>query len=99
MIPKIQRVVDNRIRQAMRWHGCKTEAEVSEFVFGDADMQTLLDDAAAQEALGKYAIRKILDAKLAGDETRLAQLRAELGAEIMEAILAALDRAIAEQRD
>jgi hypothetical protein len=85
---RIQRIIDNRLTLAMRWHKLKTSEEVEHFVFHHPDVQELLDDADVERVLLRAVIRQVITA----DATELQRLRENFDPIVIDKILASAAR-------
>lgn len=82
-IDKFKRIVENRVRTAMCWHGLSDVDDIADFVASDADVDALFDDdAALQAAAEKHLIQKIIEGR------DLDRIRKALGDDFVDTVLA-----------
>jgi hypothetical protein len=88
-----ERVIENRVKIAHRWHALKRKEEVAAFVLADPAVQALEADAAVKEEVVRDLITRVVVALREGDDVALAKLRTMLGDEMFERIIALAQQA------
>jgi hypothetical protein len=79
----LQKIVDNRIAQAKKWHGLEDGKDVAEFLMADPDVQERLKDPAVQKAMYGELERIVLSA----GPDQIPDLRLQFGDKLIDRVL------------